>query len=62
VPVVKKSNWSSSLKILNIPMLEVDSWSGEDLQNAMQNSTISSFKPEDLSSLWAEHWKALFQR
>ena len=62
VPVVKKSNWSSSLKILNLPMLEVDSWSGEDLQNAMQNSNISNFKPKDLSSLWAEHWKALFQR
>lgn len=62
VPVVKKSNWSSSLKILSLPMLEVDSWSSEDLQCAIESSNISDFKPKELSSLWAEHWRALFQR
>lgn len=60
IPIVKKSKWSSSLRILNIPFVEIESWTTEELRYVLENYNFHDFNPKDIEALWSPYWKNLF--
>lgn len=60
IPVVKRSHWSSSLSIYKLPLLEITSWSNEELHKLTQTDT-TEFTPEEIPPLWQWYWVNLFK-
>lgn len=60
IPVVLSSPWSKSLKILDIPFIEVENWS--DAPNSVLNYEKSVAPPSSrkIESLWVPYWKKKF--
>jgi len=62
-PVMYNSNWSNSLKYLNLPILFVDSLDeiNRELLLSFAESN-SNFKPEKLESLWIPFWERIIHQ
>ena len=61
-PIVLKTNWSSSLDYLKLPILLVDDLSkvtSDDLYRFW--SSNSTFDPKSTPQLWLEYWKKMIQ-
>lgn len=52
-PVILKTKWSSNLRILNLPIMEIEEWENSALE---QLPPFRSFDPLKLESLWWPHW------
>lgn len=57
IPIVKKSDWSSSLAELKLPLIEVQEWNEKELNSILENNSIIGFAPEKIPALWAPFWK-----
>ena len=60
IPVVKRSSWSSSLRNLEIPFIEVDDWRADSLSSAVKNTNFEEFEPSQIKSLWIDYWREEF--
>lgn len=56
IPIVKKSDWSSSLSELKLPLIEVRDWNEKELIAILENQFIIGFAPEKIPALWAPFW------
>lgn len=54
-PLVTRNGWSSQLKNLQIPLIEIDSWL-QDFSGCTHES-LPNFDPRNLKSLWWPFWK-----
>jgi len=56
-PIVLQSNWSKLLKNqLQIPFVEVESWSS--IKQTIEASNFNEFSSLEISSLWANYWRS----
>jgi hypothetical protein len=57
VPIVKRDEWSKSLKVLDIPFIEVDDW--DQVPEAIRSfdENFLGFEPQKVESLWINYWK-----
>jgi hypothetical protein len=56
-PVVNKSSWSSLVKNLNIPLIEIDSWE-ENSFNSVP-ARMQNMNPRNIPALWWPFWNKL---
>jgi len=56
IPVVSHSSWSTELRSMGIPLLEVDEWSFESLKK-IPDSTIELVDPKSIDVLWWDYWR-----
>jgi len=61
IPVVKKSNWSGSIKKLNLPFVELSSWDYEEFLYLIESQKYRSVNPIEIPELWVNHWENLFK-
>lgn len=54
-PIVNASGWSSQLKNLKIPLIEIDSWQDGFITSIP--ATMPSINPLEIDSLWWPFWK-----
>jgi len=54
-PVVLRSEWSKQMALLGIPIIEIDSWSIDDIMQILQNE-YPIFDPFEIPLLWAQNW------
>ena len=54
-PIVLKSTWSSEIESLGIPIIQINNWSTEEIQNIV-NLNLPIFDPATIKQLWAEYW------
>jgi hypothetical protein len=54
---VKRDEWSKSLKVLDIPFIEVDDW--DQVPEAIRSfdENFLGFEPQKVESLWINYWK-----
>jgi hypothetical protein len=55
IPIVKKDFWSRSLENLNLPIIQIEEWNTEHM-NDLINKFQSDFHPKNLNSLWMPYW------
>jgi hypothetical protein len=56
-PIVLQSNWSKLLKNqLQIPFVEVESWSS--IKQTIEASNFNEFSSLEISSLWTDYWRS----
>jgi hypothetical protein len=60
VPVVKRSAWSESIKDLQIPMIQLESWDFEEFIERSEPVASLSIQPEKIPALWMGHWETIF--
>ena len=60
IPVVKKSNWSASLRNLNIPFIEISSWDFDEFIDVISTQSFKSTNPKEIPELWSGYWQKLF--
>lgn len=62
IPIVKKNVWSSHIKHLNIPLIEIDSWAQDDLiQGILGAHSISPELIRTVPQLWWPWWESHFK-
>lgn len=54
-PIVNVSGWSSQLKDLKIPLIEISSWQDDFI--ASIPATMPTINPREIDSLWWPFWK-----
>jgi hypothetical protein len=59
IPVVKKSNWSGSLRNLNIPFIEISGWDFEEFLDVVSTQSFKSTNPREIPELWSGYWQKL---
>ena len=59
IPIITSDSWSQSLKILQLPIVEIHSWEIEILQQVIEENRIEFFNPKNLPALWWPYWKNL---
>ena len=59
-PVVIKSRWSNELIRLGIPLVEIENWGLEQMEE-LQNLKLNDFNPKDIEFLWADRWEKEFK-
>jgi hypothetical protein len=59
IPVVKKSGWSQALAYLQLPYIEVNEWSPEEIKNLLNSPYSLIQNPRDYDQLWWPYWKKL---
>ncbi len=60
-PIVQRDTWSQSLNYLNLPILEVESWSAEELTQVATVVKPIPIQPKLLAPLWLGYWASLFR-
>ena len=61
MPVVKRDDWSNSLKELNLPIIQVSDWEVDELNSISQSKLYSPFNPQKLRPLWMPYWHDLIR-
>jgi hypothetical protein len=62
IPIVKKSVWSSQVRLMNVPLVEIDSWSEDDLiRGVLEANTLSPTSIRSLPQLWWPWWERYFK-
>jgi hypothetical protein len=57
VPIVVKSNWTTSMRQLGITLIEVESWSLEELTRVSSNLKVCYPQPHSAVALTLEYWR-----
>ncbi len=60
IPFVLKSSWSSKVKELGIPIVELNSWKPLEVEEAIKISSELEFDPKKIKALWLDYWKEEF--
>ena len=60
IPFVLKSSWSSKVKELGIPLVELNSWKAIEVEEAIKNGLDLNFEPKKIKALWLDYWKEEF--
>jgi hypothetical protein len=58
-PIVNRNSWSSLVKNLNIPLIEIDSW-GENSFSSVPDQ-IQNLNPRNIPALWWPFWNKLIK-
>ena len=61
IPVVKRSNWSESIKTLNIPFVELSNWDFEEFRDKIEEKKFHVIDPLGFPILWTSYWEKLFK-
>ena len=56
-PIVKKNNWSALVSKLDIPVLEVESFSSDSLSQIVKDFHHLNLRPDSIKSLWWPYWR-----
>lgn len=56
IPIIKKSEWSENLKVLNIPFAEIEDWNQDALISIVESSKLEQLSPHNYESLWMPYW------
>lgn len=62
IPIVKKSVWSTQIRELGIPLLEVNSWHANDVREAVNFAEKSMSVRLELPQLWINWWERLIRK
>jgi len=60
-PIIQRDSWSQSLNYLNLPILEIESWSAEALTKVAAVASPIPIQPKLLAPLWLNYWAGLFR-
>ena len=58
-PIVNRNSWSSLVKNLNIPLIEIDSW-GENSFSSVPDQ-MQNLNPRNIPALWWPFWNKLIK-
>ena len=58
IPIVQKSDWSSFLTELALPIEFVSNWTTIELKKCIDTSIINEFDPSNIASLWMPYWES----
>ena len=58
-PICTSSRWLESLRILNLPILEVNDWEPEQIMGLVDSHSDLGFQAAKLKSLWMPFWYKL---
>ncbi len=62
IPIVKKSAWAQSLKMYNLPFIEVESWSPDEvIEKVNSYEGLVPFNPHKIPALWLPYWENLIK-
>jgi hypothetical protein len=62
IPIVKKSAWAQSLKIHNLPFIEVELWSPDEvIEKVNRYEGLIPFNPREIPALWLPYWENLIK-
>jgi hypothetical protein len=62
IPIVKKSAWSTQIRELGIPLLEVNSWHADDVRETVNFAEKSMSVRLELPQLWTNWWERLIRK
>lgn len=66
IPIVEKSKWSESLKIMDIPMIEVESSDPEQITRQVlasdESRDFENYHPKNVKALWIDYWERRFRK
>lgn len=66
VPIVLRDSWSKSLKIHNLPMIEVEEFSEDSIGQAViaaaKSGAYDEFNPANITALWIDYWKSFLRK
>lgn len=66
VPIVLRDPWSQSLKIHNLPMVEVEEFSEDSIGQAViaaeKSGAYDEFDPVNIPALWIDYWKRFLRK
>jgi hypothetical protein len=62
IPIVKKSVWSTQIRELGIPLLEVNSWQANDVRETVNFAEKSMSIRLELPQLWINWWERLIRK
>lgn len=66
IPIVERSNWSQSLKMHDIPFVEVESFDSiqilERLREIDKLEKFANYDSKQVKSLWIDYWVSLFRK
>ena len=57
LPLVLKSNWSTSIQELGIPLVEAPSWEAALVNNNITSVYQTKFNPDEIDALWEPFWE-----
>lgn len=60
IPFVLKSTWSSKIKEIGVPVVELDSWNALNIEKEIYNNIGFKFDPKKVKALWLDYWKNEF--
>ena len=61
VPIVLQDDWSGGMGKLGLPLLEVTSWSTQNLTQILKSERDLSFAPNQIPALWWPYWKKVIE-
>ncbi len=61
VPVVKKSQWSNSVRIMGLPILELEEWDYAEFLQRKRMFADVIVNPQLIPILWLDYWKDKFK-
>lgn len=56
-PLVYRDKWAESLEYLDLPLLLVDSWAPNLIQEIISNHSRKAFVPNDIPAIWIPYWE-----
>ena len=62
IPVVKKGNWSTHIRNLGIPLLEVTSWDANEVLESLSSAEKFLSARRELPQLWLNWWEQLIRK
>jgi hypothetical protein len=54
-PIIQQDGWSTSLRALGLPIIEVSEWNEAELLQVVDQPRVQ-FNPDDLPALWMKYW------
>jgi hypothetical protein len=54
-PIMQQDGWSTSLRALGLPIIEVSEWNEAELLQVVDQPRVQ-FNPNDLPALWMKYW------
>ncbi len=57
LPLVLKSNWSTSIQELGIPLIDTPSWEEALVDSDITSLRLTKFNPAEIEALWEPFWQ-----
>jgi len=57
IPIVKTSQWSKTISYLDIPFIQIDTWSEKSLRNIIRSNTQIALNPRLIPDMWWPKWE-----